>query len=55
MHRNFIVAGTIATGAVGYGIACWLARMTVEAERIDRDRDVVEAAARARRTQNLEV
>jgi len=55
MHRNLIVAGTIATCVIGYGIACWLARMTVEAERIDRDRDVNEAANRARRAQNVEV
>jgi hypothetical protein len=55
MHRNLIVAGTITTGAIGYGIACWLAKMTVEAERIDRDRDVEEAAARARRNPTLPV
>ena len=55
MYRNLIVAGTIATGAVGYGITCWLARMTDEALRIDHDRDVEETAARAQRAQTLTV
>jgi hypothetical protein len=38
MSRVVVIAGVAVTGAVGYGIACWLARMTVYAERLDRER-----------------
>jgi predicted amino acid dehydrogenase len=49
MSRSFIVASVVATGAVGYAIACWLANMTGYAERIDRERDHRQLAARSER------
>ena len=37
MNRAVVITGTAATAAVGYAIACWLARATDFAERVDAD------------------
>jgi hypothetical protein len=49
MTRSVAVASVVALGAVGCAFAYWLANMTEYAERIDRERDRRQAAARAER------
>jgi hypothetical protein len=49
MTRSFVTVSVVAIGAVGYAIAYWLANLTGYAERIDRERDHRQLAARSER------